>query len=208
MLEVPQAILFDFDGVLADTEPLHWQCWSEVLRPLGVAITWKDYQAHCIGISDRQFLEELGRLADPPRQVDELLPAYPLKQKLFHAGSLNGKLVPEEVKIWIQTKRSVPVGVVTSSAASEIAPILQIEGLLPFLSTVVYGDDVAKLKPDPEPYLTAMKRLGVKSALVLEDSVAGVASARAAGCEVLQIQDPREVAGRLRARLGAFVNFR
>ncbi|MBI5084145.1 MAG: HAD family phosphatase [Acidobacteria bacterium] len=208
MLELPQAILFDFDGVLADTEPLHWRCWNEALSPLGIAISWEDYRAHCIGISDREFLEKLGRLANPPHEVDELLPFYPLKKKLFQGESSRGGIVLEETWRCVNAVQNLPLAVVTSSAKQEIEPILQNAKLLRFMATVVYGDEVANLKPHPEPYLTAMKRLGVSSALVLEDSVAGIASAKAAGCEVMEIKDPREVAGRLRERLESLVHFR
>ena len=47
------SILFDFDGVLADTEPLHWATWAEVLKPLGVTLTWDYYSRHAVGIDDR-----------------------------------------------------------------------------------------------------------------------------------------------------------
>ena len=56
------AILFDFDGVLADTEPVHWACWAEVLRPFGAALTWEYYRDHGIGIDDKEMLRMLAAL--------------------------------------------------------------------------------------------------------------------------------------------------
>ena len=50
------AILFDFDGVLIDSEPLHCLCWADVLKPLGVTLEWEFYRDHCIGIDDREML--------------------------------------------------------------------------------------------------------------------------------------------------------
>ena len=67
--------------------------------------------------------------------------------------------------------------------------------------TVVGGGDVKTQKPSPEPYLLAATRLGVDTALVLEDSAAGIASGRAAGFEVIPVRHPTEVAGLLRQRL-------
>ena len=197
----PEAILFDFDGVLADTEPLHWECWGEVIRPLGMSISWKNYQDHCIGISDRQFLETLGRVSDPPHSIDELWPLYPLKKKLLAQRAATGKLITPEIKQLLKMLSGYQLAVVTSSAALEIRSILKAEKVLNLFQACVYGDEVQNLKPNPEPYLTAMQRLGVTRAIVLEDSAPGIQSGKAAGCEVMEIRHPSDVPGLLRARL-------
>ncbi|MBL0156566.1 MAG: HAD family phosphatase [Bryobacterales bacterium] len=197
----PEAILFDFDGVLADTEPLHWQCWGEVIRPLGMSISWQNYQDHCIGISDRDFLETLGRVSHPPRAIDELWPLYPLKKKMLAERACTGNLVSAEMKALLLELSAYQLAVVTSSATLEIQAILQAENILDLFGTCVYGDQVRNLKPNPEPYLTAMERLGVTRAIVLEDSGPGIQSGKAAGCEVLEVRHPSEVPGMLRARL-------
>src|SRR5581483_6383312 len=66
------AILFDFDGVLIDSEPLHFACWAEVLAPLGVRLEWEFYSRHCIGIDDREMLRMMATRSDPPRAWEEL----------------------------------------------------------------------------------------------------------------------------------------
>lgn len=196
-----EAILFDFDGVLADTEPLHWACWNEALQTLGVSISWEAYSANCIGISDRAFLEALGRVSIPPRPLDELWPTYPLKKKLFAERATSGNIISNETKSLLQDLSGIPLAVVTSSATSEISAILKAEKVLDRFQATVYGDEVTNLKPHPEPYLTAMQRLGVTSAIVLEDSGPGMASGRAAGCEVIEVKHASDVPGLLRARL-------
>ena len=65
-----QAIFFDFDGVLLDTEPVHWACWAEVLAPAGLTLTWEYYRDQCIGIDDRDMLRTMASQADPPRDWD------------------------------------------------------------------------------------------------------------------------------------------
>ena len=197
----PEAILFDFDGVLADTEPLHWECWGEVIRPLGMSISWQNYKAHCIGISDREFLETLGRVSDPPHSIDELWPLYPLKKQLLAERAATGKLIASEIKDLLKEISGYQLAVVTSSATLEIRSILQAENVLGLFQTCVYGDEVQNLKPNPEPYLTAMMRLGVTRAIVLEDSAPGIQSGKAAGCEVMEIRHPSEVPRLLRACL-------
>lgn len=199
------AILFDFDGVLADTEPLHWTCWNEVLAPLGVQIGWEEYQRYCVGISDREFLEVLGRHAQPQRTLDELWPLYPAKKKIFAARATSGTLVAAPIKQMLVELAAHPLAVVTSSSRQEIEAILSAEGILDRFQTLVYGDEVTKLKPDPEPYATAMQRLGVTSAIALEDSAPGKESARRAGCTLIEVGSASETPALIKA---ALVHFR
>lgn len=187
------AVLFDFDGVLADTEPLHFEAWRDTLTPAGVNLTWKVYVSSCIGLADREMIEMLGRLAHPPKSLVELWPLYPLKKKLFQNLADSRRLVESPVIEAMKSLTGYGLGVVTSSAKSEVAPILERDGILPLLGTAVYGDEVARLKPDPEPYRTAMERLGARRAMVFEDSAAGLASARAAGCDVVQVAHPKDL---------------
>ncbi len=201
MPERNTAILFDFDGVLADTEPLHWECWNTVLEPLGVSISWQNYVDHCVGISDREFLETMGRHANPPRQIDELWPLYPQKKKLLRDRALSGNLIHPETRQILQDLAGHPMAVVTSSSRLEIEAILKNEKVLNLFKTAVYGDEVANLKPNPEPYLTAMRKLGVTQAIALEDSGPGKESARAAGCELIEVDHARDVPNLLRKRL-------
>lgn len=196
------AILFDFDGVLADTEPLHWRCWNDVLAPLGLSVTWDDYRLHCVGISDRDFLARLGALGCPPRSVDELLPYYPLKKKLFSERAVSGNLISEDLKAILRRLDPRRLAVVTSSSRPEIEAVLRAENVLDCFGAAVYGDEVSRLKPDPEPYQTAMRRLGVGHAIALEDSAPGIESARRAGCEVIRVREAGEVPRLLRERLG------
>ncbi|QOY92292.1 HAD-IA family hydrolase [Paludibaculum fermentans] len=133
--------------------------------------------------------------------MDELWPTYPLKKKLFAERATSGNIVSDETKALLQDLSGIPLAVVTSSATSEISAILKAEKILDCFQATVYGDEVTNLKPHPEPYLTAMQRLGVNSAIVLEDSGPGMASGRAAGCEVIEVKHASDVPGLLRARL-------
>src|SRR6266852_3557884 len=77
------AVLFDFDGVLADTEPIHWSCWAETLAPLSIALPWDTYRANCIGVADQDMLVFLAPLAVAPVEVESLRPHYAIKKELF-----------------------------------------------------------------------------------------------------------------------------
>jgi HAD superfamily hydrolase (TIGR01509 family) len=195
-----QAIFFDFDGVLLDTEPVHWASWAQMLATAGLTLTWEDYRDRYIGIDDRDMLRFIAREADPPRDWDSLWALYPAKKVLFQERMHSTPFEFALAELLPGLHRRFKLAVVSSSGCSEIEPLLVAGGIREHFDTVVGGGDVTRQKPDPEPYLLAASRLGVDSALVLEDSAAGIASGRAAGFEVLPIRHPTEVPGLLRQR--------
>ena len=174
-----EAILFDFDGVLLDTEPVHWACWAEMLKTVGLELTWEYYRDHCIGIDDRDMLRVMARNADPPRNWDDLWALYPAKKRLFQARMTEPPFEPELAAMLPGLARDYRLAVVSSSACVEIEPLLQAGGIRPHFATIVGGENVARHKPAPEPYRLAAERLGVKRALVIEGSPAGIESGRA-----------------------------
>jgi len=194
--------LFDFDGVLLDTEPVHWACWAEMLRTVGLELTWEYYRDECIGIDDRDMLRAIGRAADPPREWESLWALYPAKKRLFQDRMANPSFETDLREMLPELRRDYQLAVVSSSACVEIEPILVAGGVRDHFATVVGGENVKHHKPAPEPYLLAAERLGVTRALVIEDSAAGIASGRAAGFEVIAVRSPKEVAPLVRARLG------
>jgi beta-phosphoglucomutase len=188
------SVLFDFDGVLADTEPIHWACWAETLSPLDIELTWETYQASCIGVADRNMLVFLASLATRPIEAESLRPQYTQKKDLFRRRILEANpCLPETVEL-IRSLTDYRVAVVTSSGRAEVEPVLERSGIRQYLGTMVFGEDVERHKPAPDPYLLGARRLEAAWPLVIEDSDAGVASARAAGFDVIQVKGPQEVA--------------
>ena len=199
----PQAIFFDFDGVLLDTEPVHCACWAEMLQTVGLTLTWEYYRDCCIGIDDRDMLRNMAAMADPPRDWESLWALYPAKKRLFQDRLQVPPFEQELVAMLPELHREYRTAVVSSSSASEIEPLLIAGGIREYFDTIVGGEMVKSHKPSPEPYLTAAERLAVTHAIVLEDSAAGMASGRAAGFEVVQVRHPREVAALLMEKLPA-----
>ena len=188
------SILFDFDGVLADSEGVHFECWTAILGPLGIPLSWETYCANCIGITDRAMLEVLARQKTPPHDVEDLWQYYPKKKALFREKAYANPPVPAATRDFLRQLDGLQLAVVSSSGRAEVEPVLERAGVLDCFSTVVTGDDVRNRKPHPEPYLTAASRLGVRCPLVVEDSDPGAAAGRAAGFEVLKIDDPYKLA--------------
>ena len=197
-----EAILFDFDGVLLDSEPVHCACWAEVLAPLGVTVEWEYYREYGVGVDDREMLRTMAAGSDPPRKWEELWAQYPAKKKLFRARMAQVPPFDPALDGFLGELHGVyKLAVVTSSATTEIAPILAAGGIRQHFDTLVGGDDVQRHKPAPDPYLLAAQRLGVRTALVVEDSEPGMASGRAAGFEVLMVKGPADLRERVLGRL-------
>jgi HAD superfamily hydrolase (TIGR01509 family) len=197
-----EAILFDFDGVLLDSEPVHCQCWKEALEPLGVPVTWEFYAAKCVGAADRDMMRIFATLCDPPADPAKLWEQHPHKKQLFQERmAVPPPFAPGLAEFFRELAQSYRLGVVSSSASTEIEPLLEAAGIRRHLGTVVSGGDVKRHKPAPDPYLLAGARLGIQRALAVEDSPAGMESARAAGFEALRIAHPARMMECVRERL-------
>jgi HAD superfamily hydrolase (TIGR01509 family) len=196
------SILFDFDGVLADTEPVHCACWAEVLAPEGIALEWEIYRQRYVGIDDREMLRLLIAEQRPQLPWEELWKLYPAKKDLFRARVVAAPPFDPALGEFLGTLAGrYALAVVSSSSCSEIEPILESGGLRHHFQTVVGGESVKRHKPAPDPYLLAAERLGLHAPLVVEDSEAGLASGRAAGFEVLAVTHPTEVPALVGQRL-------
>lgn len=183
--EPPAAVLFDLDGLLVDSEPLWTIAEERVAAELGGVFT-PDLKARMIGkrldlavgILIEGLDTEQARTADPAEVANRLLEET---AKLFAAGVA---LQPgaEELLDALGHAR-VPLALVSSSFRVLVDAALESVGASRFAVSIA-GDEVTHGKPDPEPYLTAARRLGVVPArcVVLEDAPAGLASAISAGC--------------------------
>ena len=196
------SILFDFDGVLADTEPVHCACWGEVLAPQGIKLDWETYRARYMGIDDREMLRILAAERIPPIPWEGLWDLYPAKKNLFRRRVMADPPFLGTLKEFLRGLNAhYALAVVSSSSCAEIEPMLAAGGLLHLFQTVVGAESVRRYKPAPDPYLLAAERLRASAPLVVEDSEAGLASGRAAGFEVLAVPDPAEMLGLVSRRL-------
>ncbi|MFW5759624.1 MAG: HAD family hydrolase [Cyclobacteriaceae bacterium] len=179
-----KAVLFDMDGVLVLSEPLHYRAWQEVLGQLPVAA---DILAEndIIGHTDRQIAQKVARRGNTEINEKEL---FNLKQNSFLNLIKNGlEAVPGRDEFLQYWQEKAPMAVISSSGRKEIKAVLQQENIANSFRFFVGFEDTGKHKPDPAPYLHAMQKMGVKSSdcLILEDSPSGVKAALASGSTVV-----------------------
>jgi beta-phosphoglucomutase len=201
MAQPIQAVLFDFDGTLVDSEPLHYDCWMQAVRPFGGGMDWPQYNARFTGRSDynagQTLLQEAGH--DPTEAI--IRQVLEDKRRAFNSRFRQELSIGSDIRQWItQPSNKLLLAVVSSSHRSEVEPLLDQEGILSRLAVIVCGDDVQRHKPNPEPYRLAFQRLAktngqiqVKNCLAIEDSEAGAESAQAAGMKVCKVSAPSEV---------------
>lgn len=177
-------LLFDLDGTLTDTDALHVRAYQDLLAPMGRTVTHDDYKARIMGAANEAIMAWLF----PGDPVERHRALADEKERLFR--SLAGGMQPlpglVELLAWA-TRHGIKTAVVTNAPRSNAELMLGALGLADRFPVLVLGDELARGKPDPLPYLTALDRLGVEAtrALAFEDSRAGVAAAHAAGIETI-----------------------
>jgi HAD superfamily hydrolase (TIGR01509 family) len=191
-----RALIFDFDGVIADTEPLHFSGLQKTLREIGIDLTESDYFANYLGYDDRGcFLAALtahGRPIDPAmlKQLMERKAVAYLESVKDHAVIFPG--VAELVR---EAAAHYPLAIASGALRHEIEYILEQAGLRKEFSHITSAEDVTRGKPDPQPFLLALEALrrlhdptlAPDVCLVIEDSLPGIRGAKAAGMKVLAV---------------------
>ncbi len=184
-----EAVIFDCDGVLIDSEPLAWRAWTEVLAGHGYEPTEKDI-LRVTRSDDREILEYFSFTlagADPAETSAELntvmAELFDRHLRAFEDGS---------ALVAAASARGLRVAVASSSQRERVLRSLELTHLRPFFDVIVTADDVPSGKPGPDVYVEAVRRLGVprRHCLAIEDSEHGVMSAVAAGLPVVAVVRP------------------
>jgi HAD superfamily hydrolase (TIGR01509 family) len=190
------AILFDFNGVIVDDEPQHCDALVATLAEYGVELDRESYYRDYLGFDDREcFRFTFDRLG---RQLDERGLAEAIERKHGHyerALRASMRLVPGAADfVENAALDGYQLGIVSGALRREIELVLELAGLRPHFAEIVAAEDVAACKPDPLGYLRLREALDVPPArcMVLEDSLPGLAAARAAGmrCVMLTTSHP------------------
>jgi HAD superfamily hydrolase (TIGR01509 family) len=188
------ALVFDFDGVLADTEILHWKSWAALLVDYGMQLSWEEYCDLGRGVDDAQFCETIKAKVSSVNVAD-LLSQNLARKRMVREWSLSeSPIPPETIKLLRTLGVAYQIGLVTSSGRPEVEPILRASAIHELFDAMVFGEDVTALKPAPDPYLLIAQRLGVSTGIVFEDSQPGIESAHSAGFKVVRVEQPKDLA--------------
>jgi beta-phosphoglucomutase-like phosphatase (HAD superfamily) len=178
------ATLFDFNGVLVDDEHVHLAAFRDVLRPLGVDVTDEAYASRYLGFDDvgafRAILTDAGR---PPTDA-EVRALVDAKKPAYMARIVSMLTIFDGAAEIVRRRASLgTVGIVSGALDHEIRFCLDRMGVMDRVAFIVSAEMCAQCKPDPEGYLQAIAKLGGarEGVVVIEDSLAGIQSAKAAG---------------------------
>jgi beta-phosphoglucomutase-like phosphatase (HAD superfamily) len=185
-----RAIVFDFDGVIANSEPLHFQAFRDVLAGEGVTLSEPAYYEQYLGFDDVGVFRAMGIEA---ARIDDLA-----RQKAIRIEALERDvsiLFPGAADAIRRLAASVPLAIASGAIGAEIHRVLEREQLTQFFVAVISANDTPRSKPAPDPYLRAVAQLDAAcgghlsptECVAIEDSHWGLDSARAAGLRTVAV---------------------
>ena len=199
-----RAVIFDFDGVITDSEVLHLRAFNRVLAQYGIEITTKDYYKDYLGLTDVDCFKLLirqGRLKTPEQEIENLVKQ---KNQIFEELAKTEGRIIEGVRDFLEMLRqnNVPMAICSGAVLAEIALILEEARLRSFFAVIVPAEQVKRGKPNPEGFLLTLQKLnrivspveaGIQNpilpnqCIVIEDSHWGLEAARAAGMHTIAV---------------------
>jgi beta-phosphoglucomutase len=191
-----RAIVFDFDGVIANSEPLHYQGFRDVLAQEGIALAEDDYYARLLGFDDVGVFREVGNAQGAgwtAAHIGELVARKAIElERLEGAASVLFDGAADAIR---RAAAAVPIAIASGALGAEIRRVLERENLTRFFLAIVSAEDTPVSKPAPDPYLYAVAQLAdaigmslsPAECVAIEDSRWGLQSARAAGLKTVGI---------------------
>jgi HAD superfamily hydrolase (TIGR01509 family) len=186
------AALFDFDGTLFDTDPVHWTCWNAALEPFGAALDRHTYNTTCAGRATMHIAEHLVRETGLPATPEEVAHR---KEQAYRAW------LSEEEVAWMPgaescfrrlQARGCRLAVVTSGPRADVTLGLTQRAILQDLDVLITREDVPRSKPAPDCYHLCLERLGLPASacLAFEDTTSGLRAALGAGLRCVVVRPP------------------
>ncbi len=191
-----KAVIFDFDGVITDSEILHLRAFNQVLAGHGIEITTKDYYKDYLGLTDLDLIKLLiaqGQLK-AGSSIEDI--ASQKKQAFEQLAKTDGRII-EGVRDFLQmlSQNNIPLAICSGALRAEIELVLEQARLRSFFTVIVSSDDVKKGKPNPAGFLLALRKLNKQSpqpisagqCIVIEDSHWGLEAAKSAGMHTVAV---------------------
>jgi beta-phosphoglucomutase len=199
-----KAFIFDFDGVIVDTEPLHYRAFQQILEPRGLGFSWKEYVETYMGFDDRDAFTEAFGSKGTSLEHGELSRLIARKADIFQDVIQEGITpYPGVVELIKALHRAeVPLAICSGALRSDIVPILEMLDIGGCFDVIVTAEDVARSKPDPECYRIAFEKLRERRSeakfssidtIAIEDTPAGISAASSAGLRVIAVTNSYDV---------------
>ena len=191
------AIIFDFDGIIVDSEPMHYKAFQRVLEPMGKGYSWEEYCETYIGFDDRDAFRKAFIAKGGKIHAKELKKMINEKAKVFQQLIRDGEAtpLPGAVELIKSIPRKLPVALCSGAWREDILPILGNLGIDNSFSVIVTAEETKKSKPHPAPYKLTLEKLGLENAataIAIEDTPAGIMSAKGAGLKVLAVTNSQD----------------
>ncbi len=191
------AFIFDFDGVILDSEPIHYEACCHALKRIGLFLPYQEYQNEYIGLSDKEMFPRLLHHKGFKLSLNDI--HHLIIEKVDHYNHLIDSYeylpIVSNVDIVIEAiaKKGKKIAICSGSTKREISNTLnrlKQGSLQPYFNIIVTSEDVLQGKPSPEGYLLTAKRLDVlpHQCLVIEDTPTGIKAGKDAGMTVVAVQ--------------------
>jgi len=192
-----KAVVFDFDGIIVDSEPLHYRAFQKVLEPLAAGFSWAEYVEKYMGFDDRDAFREAFSVSGLLLSDERLAELIALKASLFHEVASEGvSAYPGVIRLINSLAGTIPLAICSGALRSDIEPVLRMLSLSEAFDCMVTAEDVPASKPDPASYRLAIEKLQqvfpriaitAAESVAIEDTPAGIFSAKGAGLRVISV---------------------
>lgn len=191
-----QAVIFDFDGVILDSEPIHYKACCLILKKIGLSVSFEEYREKYLGLTDKDLFPLLlkhKKISLNPNEIHDLIQTkINCYNEIIH-HSKNLPIIPG-LELYIQQlqKQNIPLAICSGSARIEIDTVLKNlhnGKLQSHFNVIVTAENINQGKPSPEGFLLAAKKLNItpEKCLVIEDSPHGVEAGKKAGMTVIAL---------------------
>lgn len=186
-----QCIIFDMDGVIVDSEPLHQLCEKEIFKMLGISVP-ENIHSSFVGSTDELMWSKIAEIYNLPVNIPDIIG---LKKSLYLKNLREKEISPIEGVFSLLTElfqNGFFIALATSAPHEQIDFILNTFNIKHFFHSIISGEDVKNGKPDPEIFITVSKSIGIvpKSCIVIEDSYNGIIAAKKAGMKCIGYKNP------------------
>ena len=154
-----EAIVFDFDGIIVDSEPVHFEAYQAVLKPMGLGFSWDDYRNFYMGFDDRDAIRKYFQRTKRELPAELLNEIASKKAAVFPNLAAKARPFPGVIELIRASNRKLKTALCSGAVRTDIEPVIERLGIAKYFQAIVTADEVKTSKPDPESYRLILKKL-------------------------------------------------